>query len=257
MLRWLLVLCAAGCGRWQFDAVATTDAGIDGRPCIAIGHDEDSDGVDDACDVCPATSDDQRDNDGDGVGDACDPLPAASERFVFFDPFVAPNAEWDYGSIAQVANDSLVIPGIGKGTSPELATPPASERYTIVGSAGNVGTGDRQLSIQVGDASTPGRYYCELYEDATRRYLSITDTLDGSTYNSLAKQPLAAPFANGPLTLTLDHRPPNLVCSATWGGQAYEINATVPSGIAANKVFLAVTDADIILTSFTRISSTP
>lgn len=153
-------------------------------------------------------------------------------------------------------NDSLVIPGIGTGTSPEVMTPPANERYRIVGSVGNVGTLDRQLSIQIGNTSA-GRYYCELYEDPTRRYFAITYTLDGSTYNSLAKEPLVAPFANGPLTLTFDHRPPNLVCSATWGGQDYEITATVPSGIAANKVFLAVTDADIVLTSFTRISSSP
>lgn len=257
MLRVVVVVCVVGCGRLQFDDVAVTDAASDAPGCIAVGHDEDSDGVDDACDRCPATADDQRDTDGDGVGDACDPLPTATERVAFFEPFLASSNEWDYGSIAQVMNDSLVIPGVGKGTSPELVTPPGTEQYRIVGSVGNVGTGDRQLSIQIGNTST-GRYYCELYEDATpRRYLSITDTLDGNTYNSLAKQNLAAPFANGPLTLTFDHRPPNLVCSATWAGQRYEITATVPSGIAANKVFLAVTDADIVLTSFTRISSTP
>ncbi len=254
MYRRLVVLCAVGCGRWQFDAVANVES--DASACIAIGHDEDSDGVDDACDVCPATADAQSDRDGDGVGDACDPLPTATERIAFFDPFVAVSNEWDYGQIAQVTNDTLVIPGIGKGTSPELMTPPASERYSVVGSIGNVGAGQRQLSIQVGNTSA-GRYYCELYEDATRRYVAITDTLDGNTYNSLAKQTLVAPFANGPLILTFDHHPPNLVCKATWGGQTYEITATVPSGIAANKVFLAVTDADIVLSSFTRISSTP
>lgn len=258
MFRWLVVLCAAGCGRLQFDERLTNDATVsnDAKACVALGHDEDGDGVDDACDVCPATADDQRDTDGDGVGDACDPLPTASERIVFFDPFLTTNAEWAYGSIAQVTNDSLVIPALGRGTTSELITPPSGERYRIVGGVGNVGTGNRQLSIQIGSTGA-GRYYCELFEDPTRRYISITDTLDGNTYNSLAKQALVAPFANGPVVLTFDHRPPNLICSASWGALEYEINATVPSGIAANKVFLAVTDANVVLTSFTRISSTP
>ena len=37
--------------------------------------DQDSDGVGDSCDVCPADSDDQTDTDSDGVGDACDVCP--------------------------------------------------------------------------------------------------------------------------------------------------------------------------------------
>lgn len=67
-----------------------TDAAID--PCSdAIGHDEDDDGIDDACDTCPGVGDaTNADGDDDGVGDACDPTPAtACEQRLRFDGFGA------------------------------------------------------------------------------------------------------------------------------------------------------------------------
>lgn len=41
--------------------------------CTPVGHDEDGDGVDDACDNCPSIANaDQKDTDGDKLGDACE-----------------------------------------------------------------------------------------------------------------------------------------------------------------------------------------
>jgi len=59
-------------------------------------HDEDMDGVTDACDDCPGIVDaDQTDSDGDGVGDACDPSPA-TEHLAFFESFAEamPSSNW-------------------------------------------------------------------------------------------------------------------------------------------------------------------
>jgi len=51
-------------------------------------HDEDGDGVDDACDDCPGIADPmQADGDKDGVGDACDPSATTRERIAWFDSF--------------------------------------------------------------------------------------------------------------------------------------------------------------------------
>lgn len=57
------------------------------EPCVPIGHDEDGDDIDDACDLCPQSGDDL-DGDGDGVGDSCDPKPnEACEQRARFDGF--------------------------------------------------------------------------------------------------------------------------------------------------------------------------
>src|SRR5215510_18061 len=63
MLRAVLLIAVAGCGRIAFD------------PVSPFGHDEDGDGVRDIDDVCPHHPGTQIDRDGDRVGDDCDPNP--------------------------------------------------------------------------------------------------------------------------------------------------------------------------------------
>jgi hypothetical protein len=70
--------------------------GGDRPPCDnPLGHDEDLDGFDDACDFCPFLPDEvDPDSDGDGVGDACDPTPeVACEARLRFDGFAVPPAD--------------------------------------------------------------------------------------------------------------------------------------------------------------------
>jgi hypothetical protein len=72
-----VLVSVAACGRIGFLA----------EPCAhPAGHDEDGDGIDDACDVCPHLPDPaQIDTDGDGVGDACDPEPTIPrQQFLLF-----------------------------------------------------------------------------------------------------------------------------------------------------------------------------
>lgn len=56
-----------------------------------MADDEDDDGHDDACDVCPGIADSQQaDTDGDEVGNACDPTPGGNDALDRFMSFATP-----------------------------------------------------------------------------------------------------------------------------------------------------------------------
>ena len=83
----VILVIAAGCGRFGFDDTPNAaDASAD-APVSCTGHDEDGDGFPDACDVCPGRADDQSDVDGDGVGDVCDPDNTTAQRILLFESF--------------------------------------------------------------------------------------------------------------------------------------------------------------------------
>ena len=70
---------------------APADARIDAVVCVdPIRHDEDGDGVEDACDNCPHVAQTSFDDaDGDGVGDRCDPDPGRRDTRLHFYGFSA------------------------------------------------------------------------------------------------------------------------------------------------------------------------
>ncbi len=144
----MVALAWVACGRFEFDAVSQSDGPT--SPC-ASGFDEDSDGIDDACDVCPWVSDaDQTDTDHDGVGDACDPRPlVAGEQLVVFDPM--------NGAVDRVTIDGpAALAGSQfhddtRGTRLQLTlSSPYPPRDAVVVMAGRLrqgGTGGRQMLL--------------------------------------------------------------------------------------------------------------
>lgn len=82
------------------------DPVVDAARCFDTTHDEDSDGIGDACDICPASPDPRQLDTteratmiafADGVGDACDPRPRLSgDTLAAFHSFRDPAAadEW-------------------------------------------------------------------------------------------------------------------------------------------------------------------
>jgi hypothetical protein len=165
------------------DAAAGADAAPDAVTC-AIGHDEDGDGVDDGCDVCPQIADPaQTDSDGDGIGDACDPNPAdPNDVLVAFDSFAFPNpwaslrGTWSQQGDALVQTDlSTTTDAVATRTLPD---PAATELtidvvFTIDGWApsqpGDVaayrGVGVWSLASAATTTTDPTGYLCMIFED--------------------------------------------------------------------------------------------
>jgi hypothetical protein len=66
------------------DRDATFDSTPDAKPCTPVGHDEDSDTIDDACDSCLSDPNEGIDTDGDGVDNSCDLDLAGNKDTVLF-----------------------------------------------------------------------------------------------------------------------------------------------------------------------------
>jgi hypothetical protein len=253
------VLAATACGRFGFSSRDGSQVAADARPdariCEApIGHDEDADGIDDACDDCPELANaDQRDSDGDGVGDACD-LDGTAEHFALFDPFTAVRPEWTYAAGITVSGDQLHVPGISDSLGAHLVQPPAADVFSMSGSVTG-GSGQKQLSFQIGSATMPQHYYCELYDDGTTLELKFTYSYDGITHFEVAGGPVPGSLDSGPVQLTLVHAPPNMHCLLTWKGAPYEASGPIPSGIPADEFFIAANNVDLTADNFVRIST--
>jgi hypothetical protein len=232
-----LVFLLAGCGRWLFDPAASTDGGTrdsvadaapDARPCMPVGHDEDSDGFDDACDTCPQRSDDQADADGDFIGDACD-LAATLQTRVLFDPFTAPRVDWSFANVT-FDGESASFDVLGGGAGATLLTsPPGRETFEVTGAVLDGGTQVRQISLGIGDAASPQpRYYCELYDDSSQLKLQLTYTADGMAYTNIDMMMLPSRLTAGPYRMILDHTPPTTTCIAEWSGGRFTVTGTNP-----------------------------
>ena len=116
----------AGCdSAWDLDRVGP---GADAPACAAaIGHDEDRDGIDDACDPCPFDTNNEGDLDDDGIANACDPDPLTPNDVLLwsgFDPisraqFTLTDGGWDGDSyrVTGVGASALIWDGNPDGTS--------------------------------------------------------------------------------------------------------------------------------------------
>jgi hypothetical protein len=238
-----VLLVLAGCGRWGFDPIsgdgATGDVKADvGKPCTPVGHDEDADMIDDACDVCPHLADvNQVDSDGDLVGDACDPEPMMPrQRLVLFDPFVD-LSNWTPRSDEVSNGDQAVLTSIGGISALRRPYAPMTDLFEMGLVADAVGAGQALVMINL-DTGAAGNYYCELYDNGTTN-LQFTYTLDGSNFVHPGVQPAANRLPQGAGRLQMERDPTNVRCSASWVGETLVTGGATPALAADNLVIYA------------------
>jgi hypothetical protein len=268
--RVLVVAALAGCGRLGFgpdmpgdDMPALVDAAADDGALIdtsstacamAVGHDEDGDGVDDGCDVCPQITDNQLDSDADRVGNSCD-LATTQETRMFFDPAIAKRPGWRYDANQTLNGDSITLPGtVGASVVMFAGTP----GHTVVEAGGRISAtdaGDHQLAIHVGrEGST--NYYCELYEAGGSMNAKLTLNNAG-VYSNINATPVPGPLTAGStIRLVFEHAPPNLRCVVWWNGVRYQAaTTTAPGVVPLEQIYLAANGIDAEIQYFVQLST--
>ncbi len=239
--RWRQGQCAAmvliaGCGRLgfertdAFDASDASDASDAAALCVPTGHDEDLDGVDDACDVCPHLAGDQADQDGDRVGDACDPEPSlARQHIVLFDPFVDV-AAWNAINGTYVANDQVVMDSTLDFRILRRPYTRAHDLFVVHGTTANAGSGPALFAIMATNAAG-GRYYCEMFDTGVKSALQYSYTFDGTSYTTQGSQPQVQRVVGGSGDLTYELAASTATCTSSWHGEASTSNAVLPTFI--------------------------
>lgn len=233
------MLLLVGCGRIGFVPEAT-----------CAGHDEDGDGVGDACDVCPHRPDaDQLDTDGDAVGDACDPNPSEPrERIVLFDPFTEIRPEWSITTTPAVIDDGLYFNAIAGSEALGLSLAPALDTFALSGRIITGGAAARQLTLNAGSTA---HYYCELY-DATFAYLAMTYTFDSVTYMSSPKSNLQSRLDQVDFSLSYAQTASTLDCGTDMPAVQQSIVTPLPA-ITATRWNIFVQHVEVRLDWFVHI----
>ena len=237
-LAWVTLL-AAGCGRLEFAALPdggrVADGTGDGRIAFCAtpsGHDEDLDGIDDACDLCPHLVDPaQLDADGDRVGDACDPEPAnPRQRIAFFttmrpgdQPFTTNTSA---GAWTQLA-DGFAYDGGGYGglyTDVTLANAVFVMGFTVTGTTNGPDVQHQVMIYPKDDSGT----FTEVGFNATgvaNVPEAVITYFDGASFPNYISLPTASGLHAGKMTITGTYLiGASVALDGGWPGEPYHVD---------------------------------
>lgn len=231
----------------------------DAPSCMAVAdpHDEDGDGIYDACDNCPAASNPTQSDTGetggmqfpDGVGDACDPRPTAGGDDVRAFYAFASDAEASAftGSGWTISGDAAHAAGTATWTTTH---PVASDGFLVAAELSSVAFGAQgTLAITLdGDGISTG-------ESCTLAEQMLTVAEGGGATNSVA---LASPIdSTKPLTLTAwrvfvlvnNARVAQTICRVKIGGVTRDTMIQLTDDVVSGTYTIAASDATVDMTS--------
>jgi hypothetical protein len=251
----LVLTCTLACGRVGFEPVTSTSK----APCVPVGHDEDGDGIDDACDVCPHIFDpDQADRDGDRVGDVCDPhVDQPIDHIALFDPFTSMLPIWTLGGTYTYTGDAISVQASGGYWAGVPALPPpTNDAFAIGGRVTQLGPSNQhQVAIEIAPSPpSPAVYYCELYEFTGSDGVNLNFSYDGMSGSNDGHVPLPA-LSGADVTMEFQQEQGVLGCNGSVAGMSGSVTGPVPTGIVGARAWPQVVDADVELDYFIQIHS--
>lgn len=232
--------------------VDSTDAPTE--ECLEpIGHDEDDDGIDDACDRCPTDKVGGIDTDQDGVGDACDPQPLMPcERRQLFEGFATQplNLVTTGGWLHE--GDDMVQPNVGQGPAaihiPSRMFADSRFRASVTLTNLDPGAASNAFALISGSMGSGGTgYACEVVQEAASARVQIRNLADDTTVPDAFSGSLIDTF-----TFELVNRPIGVTCSVLGtpgGGQVAQQGADMSNGevvIASDDVASRVAWIEVI-----------
>lgn len=253
ILRGLVIVLASGCGRIAFDDLEP-DAVVPAVCVTAVGHDEDADAIDDACDVCPHVSDPmQADEDLDGVGDVCDPrVTVAGDRIVQFDPFVSPALAWSFFGNVTYGTDQMLMDARNTLLIAGMPWSVGADSFSIGGQIGAAAGPQRQITLT--GRSPSGFYYCEIDGDDGSSKLAFTYTLDGAIFTVVDGAAAQILIENRAFTLTLTELPNDVTCQSSWPVDRQPVLGARPA-ITPDNIEITVQGVELALDYFVQIRS--
>jgi hypothetical protein len=250
-MRSLALLVLVGCGRVDFDPLATIYS--------AGGHDEDEDGLPDSIDRCPHVAGDNADGDGDKVGDACDPNPnEPRERFLVFATMQPGDVPFDPKPGLVQGADEVVFAGdtIGIGFDKMLGTVRFDMGFDI---NALVGTGQHQIAAGIeNNAMQAPFYFIELNENsggATKTFALVR--YDG-TYTSVATM-MHGGMHPGRGLLRFDAKAGNdatFRSTGGWIGEMYVADGATPGYVGGTYVRVAINGLSVAMRYLVLIETT-
>jgi hypothetical protein len=249
---WLVLTCTLACGRIGFDPYI---------PCVPVGHDEDGDGIDDACDVCPHIfNPDQADRDGDRVGDVCDPhVDQPVDHIALFDPFTSMLPIWTFIGTSTYTGDAISVQALtGYWAGHPALAPPTNDAYAIGGRVTQLGPSSmHELAVEISPSlSSAAEYYCDLYEVSGSDTVGLTFTYNNVSFSNVGTAPVPVPtLAGAAVTMEFQQEQGVLGCTGSVSGTSGSASGPIPTGIVGGVVFPQVVDANVELDYFVQIHS--